>query len=146
MEKTQTLEEGSACFGRHCWGKPFSTPAKEGPVIEGCRIISILIFVSTMFFHFLYFLWLVVVVVQSPSCVRLFVIPWTAARQGFPVLHYLPESAQTQVHWFCNAIQLSHPLLPPSPLALNLSQCLSLFQLVGSSHQVAKVLELQLQC
>ena len=34
---------------------------------------------------------------------------------SFPVLHYLPGFAQTQVHWVCDAIQLSHPLLPPSP-------------------------------
>ena len=40
---------------------------------------------------------------------------------------------------------LSHPLPPPSPFAFNLSQHQGLFQRVGSSHQVAKVLELQLQ-
>ena len=47
---------------------------------------------------------------------------------GFPVLHYLPEFAQTHVHWFGDAIQSSHPLLPPSSLVLNLSQHESLFQ------------------
>ena len=40
---------------------------------------------------------------------------------GFPVLHHLPEFAQTHVHWLDDAIQLSHPLSPPSPPALNLS-------------------------
>ena len=40
---------------------------------------------------------------------------------GFPVLHYLPEFAQTHVHWVNDAIQPSHPLSLPSPLALNLS-------------------------
>ena len=30
---------------------------------------------------------------------------------GFPVLHYLPEFAQTHVHWVGDAIQLSHPIL-----------------------------------
>ena len=64
---------------------------------------------------------------------------------GSPVLHSLPEFAQTHVHWVKAAIQPSHPLPPPSPPALNLSQHQSLFQWVGSSHQVAKVLELQLQ-
>ena len=63
---------------------------------------------------------------------------------GFPVLHYLPEFAQTHVHWVDDAIQPSHPLLPTSP-ALNLSQNQGLFQWVGSSHQIAKVLELQHQ-
>jgi len=45
-----------------------------------------------------------------------------------------------------NAIQPSHPLLSPSsPSALTLFQHQGLFQWVSSSHQVAKVLELQLQ-
>ena len=64
---------------------------------------------------------------------------------GLPVLHNLPEFAQTHVHWVSDAIQPSHPLLSPSSLALNLSQHQGLFQSVGSSHQVAKVLVLQLQ-
>ena len=32
---------------------------------------------------------------------------------GFPVHHYLLEFAQTHIHWVYDAIQLSHPLLPP---------------------------------
>ena len=64
---------------------------------------------------------------------------------GFSVLHYLPEFTQTHVHWVRDTIQPSHPLLSPSPLVLNLSQHQSLFQWVGSSHHVAKVLELQHQ-
>jgi len=40
---------------------------------------------------------------------------------GFSVLHYLWEFAQTHVRWVIDAIQPSHPLLPPS-LALNFSQ------------------------
>ena len=46
---------------------------------------------------------------------------------GFPFLHHLPELAQTQVHWVGDAIQPSHPLLPPSPPAFNLSQHQGLF-------------------
>ena len=34
---------------------------------------------------------------------------------GFPVLHHLPEFAQTQVHWVSDAIQPSHCLLSTSP-------------------------------
>ena len=64
---------------------------------------------------------------------------------SFPVLHHFLEFAQTHVHWVGDAIQPSHPLLPTSPPALNLSQRQGLFQWVSSSHQVAKVLELQLQ-
>ena len=64
---------------------------------------------------------------------------------GFPVLHHLLEFAQTHVHWVDVAIQPSHLLPPHSPPALSLSQHQGLFQWVGSSHQGAKVLELQLQ-
>ena len=41
---------------------------------------------------------------------------------SFPVLHHLPEFAQTHVHWLDDAIQSSHPLPSPSPPALNFSQ------------------------
>ena len=61
---------------------------------------------------------------------------------GFPVLQYLLEFAQVHVH---DVIQPSCPLSPLSPPALSLSQHRGLFQSVSSSHQVAKVLELQLQ-
>ena len=59
--------------------------------------------------------------------------------------HQLPELAQTHVYRVGDAIQPSHPLSSPSPLAFSLFQHLSLFQWVSSSHQVAKVLELQLR-
>jgi len=71
--------------------------------------------------------------------------PMDYSMPGFPVLHYLPEFSQTHVHRVSNAIQLFYPLLPPSPPTLNLSQHKDIFQWVGSLHQVAKVLEFQLQ-
>ena len=64
---------------------------------------------------------------------------------GFPVHHQLPKLAQTQVHRVGDAIQSPHPLSSPFPPAFSLSQYQGLFQGVSSSHQVAKVLELQLQ-
>ena len=64
---------------------------------------------------------------------------------GLPVLHYLPELAQIHVDLVGDAIQPSHPLLHFSPFAFNLFQHQGLFQWVGSSHQVAKVLELRHQ-
>ena len=60
---------------------------------------------------------------------------------GFAVHHQLLELAQTHVHWVGDAIQPSYPLSSPFPPAFNQG----LFQWVGSSHQVAKLLELQLQ-
>ena len=67
------------------------------------------------------------------------------SKPGFPVLHYLPEFAQTHVHWVSDAIQPSHSLLSPSSFALSLSQHQGLFQWVGSFHQVVKVLKVELQ-
>ena len=64
---------------------------------------------------------------------------------GFPVLHHLPEFAQTHVHWVSDVIQPSCPLSSPSPPTFNLSQHQGLFQWGLSLHQVTKVLELQLQ-
>ena len=64
---------------------------------------------------------------------------------GFPVLHHVPEFTQTHVHQVGDAIQPSHPLSSPSPPAFNLSQHQCHFQWVSSSHQVPRVLELQLQ-
>ena len=54
--------------------------------------------------------------------------PMDCSTPGFPVHHYLLEFAQTHVHWVDDAIQPSHPLLFPSPLAFNLSQHQGLFQ------------------
>ena len=71
--------------------------------------------------------------------------PKDCSMPGFPVHHQLPEFAQTHIHWVHDAIQPSHPLLSPYPPAFNLSQHQGLFWWVSSSHQVAKVLELQLQ-
>ena len=71
--------------------------------------------------------------------------PMDCSTPGFPVLHCLPELAQTHVHWAGDTIQPSHPLSSPSPPAFNLSQHQGLIQWVSSSHQVTKALELQLQ-
>ena len=64
---------------------------------------------------------------------------------GFPVHHQLPELTQTHVHRVIDAILPSHPLSSPPPSAFSLSQHQGLFKWVISLHQVAKVLELQLQ-
>ena len=64
---------------------------------------------------------------------------------GLPVHHQLLEFTQTYVHWVGDAIQPSYPLSSPSPPAPNPSQHQGLFQWINSLHQVAKVLEFQLQ-
>ena len=59
--------------------------------------------------------------------------PMDCSMPGFPVLHCLPEFAQTHIHWVGDAIQPSHPLLSPSPAAFNLSQHQGLLQWVSES-------------
>ena len=71
--------------------------------------------------------------------------PRDCSTSDFLVLRYFLEFPETHAHWVHDTIQPSHPLSPPFPPALNLSQHQGLFQWVSSSHQVAKVLELQLQ-
>ena len=68
--------------------------------------------------------------------------PTDCSVPGLPVPHHLPKFDQVHVHCISDAIQPSHPLTPSSPSALSLSQ--GLFQWVGCSHQVIKVLELKL--
>ena len=80
----------------------------------------------------------------TQSCLTL-CDPMDCSTSDFSVHHELPKLAQTHVHRVSDAIQPSHPLSSPSPPALNLSQHQSLFQEVSSLHQVAKVLEFQLQ-
>ena len=76
--------------------------------------------------------------VQSLSPVRL-CDPMNRSMPG------LPEFSQTHVHWVGDAIQPSHPLSSSSPPAPNPSHHQGLFQWVNSSHEVAKVLEFQLE-
>ena len=72
-------------------------------------------------------------------------VPMECSMPGLPVHHQLLEFTQTHVHWVGDAIQSPHPLLSSSPPNFNLSQSQGLFKWVSSSHQVAKVLEFQLQ-
>ena len=71
----------------------------------------------------------------AQSCVTL-CDPMNCSTPGFP---------QTHVHWVGDAIQPSHFLSSSSLPAPNPSQHQSIFQWVNSSHEVAKVLEFQLQ-
>ena len=71
--------------------------------------------------------------------------PMECSTPGLPVHQQLLEPTQTHGHCVSNAIQPSHPPSTPYPPTFNLPQHQSLFQWVGSSHQVAKVLESQLQ-
>ena len=109
------------------------------------------------FFSFTYFklifigIWLLyndVLVSQFSSVTQLcpaLCHPIDCSKQGSLVHSQFPELAETHVHRVGDAIQPSHLLSSLSPPAFNLSQHQGLFQWVSSSHQVAKVLEFQLQ-
>ena len=71
--------------------------------------------------------------------------PMDCSTPGLPVSHHLLKFAQAPVHCSGDAIQPSHPLIPSSPCALNLSQHQRLFQWVSCLHQMTKILDLQLQ-
>ena len=78
-----------------------------------------------------------IIAVQSLSCVWIFTIPWTAVQQA-----PLPFTISQGLLRFMSIelVMPSHPLSSPSPPALNLSQHQGFFQRVGSSQQVARVL------
>ena len=80
----------------------------------------------------------------AQSC-RTLCDPVDCSTPGLPVHHQLPKLAQTHVQWIGDAIQLSYSLSSPSLPTFNLSQHQGLLKLVSSLHQVAKVLEFQLQ-
>ena len=92
--------------------------------------------------------WNIKITLQFSSVAQLcptFCNPMNCSTPRLPVHHQLPEFTQTQVHRVRDAIQPSHPRLSPSPPAPDPSQHQSLFQWVNSSHEVAEVLEFQLQ-
>ena len=89
--------------------------------------------------------WFCLSSIQLLSRVQLFETPWNCSTLVFPVHHQLLEPIQTHVHSIGDAIQPSHPVSSASPPAFSLSQHQGLFQRVGSLHQMARVLEFQLQ-
>ena len=98
------------------------------------------LFLTTLYF-WCYDNWLSSVAHFCPTLCK----PIDCSMPGFPVQHQSPELAQTHVHRVSDAIQPSHPLSAPSPPASNPSQHQSLFQWVNTLHEMARVLECQLQ-
>ena len=79
----------------------------------------------------------------AQSCLTL-CNPMNCSTPGLPVHHQLPEFTQTHIHRVSDAIQPSHPLVSPSLPSFNFFPASGSFQM-SQSHQVAKVLEFQLQ-
>ena len=127
-----------------------------------CHILVILPMFQT-FSLLLYFLWWLVVFIITKVCWMLWWLalcqfgsvtqscpmtlcnPMDGKTPGLPVHYKLLEFAQTHVYWVRDVIQISHPLSSPSPPTFNLSQHQGLFKWIISLHQVAKVVEFQLQ-
>ena len=110
-----------------------------------CRILNRRYWLA---FNFRLFLYSTISSVQLSSVAQLcptLCNPMNHSTPGLPVHHQLLEFTQTHVHRVGDAIQPSHPLSSPSPPAPNPSQHQGIFQWVYSSHEVAKVLEFQLQ-
>ena len=121
-------------------------------------IVNVYIFVfafslailTTFKFFFSIYYWLMSIFfkIQFSSVTHLCLTlcdPMDSSTPGLPVHRQLLEFTQTHVHWVSDAIQPSPPLSSPSPPAFNLSQHQGLFKWDSSSHQVAKILEFQLQ-
>ena len=124
-------------FVHHCWG---------------CWLgIIVSYFISLIRSKFIIQLHLLLYIViissvssDAQSCLTLW-DPMDGSTLGLPVQHQLLELSQIYVHWVGDAIKPSYPPPSPSPPAFNLSQHQGLLHWVSSSHQVAKVLEFQLQ-
>ena len=139
-------------MGRHCIISP---PALAVWEVSWLNSGSEHVQCTTIVYCFLYlqpFLFLLCEILSFPllflssvqSCPTL-CDPMDCSMPGLPVHHQLPELAQTHVHRVSDTIQPSHPLSSPSPPAFSHSQHQGLFKWVSSLHQVAKVLEFQLQ-
>ena len=133
--------------GQSGWHFPFRT---DLPLTSPCQpatlppslptVPRLFLLLGTL--HFVKSYWLFV---QSLSHVQFFVTPWTVAHQAslsFIISWNFLKFMSIEPVMPSNHLILCHPLSPPS---LNLAQHQGLFQWVGSSHQVAKILEFQLQ-
>ena len=111
---------------------------------NGSEVISHCSFCSYLLFSGVEHLFIYLFSSVTQSCLAL-CDPMDCSMPGLPVHHQILEFTQTHVRLVGDDIQPSHPLSSPSPPAFNLSQNQGIFKWVSSSHQVAKVLELQLQ-
>ena len=128
------------------WSTNFSIYISTGEILHEDILISSMVFLYLAFIksdqRAVQFS---LVLVQLLSHVRLLVSPWIAACHASLPNSWLPEFTQTHAHRVGDATQPSHPLSSPSPPAPNPSQHQGLFQWVNSLHEVAKLLEFQLQ-
>ena len=127
-------------FGQEYWsGLPF-TPLGDLPDL-GIEPVSLGLKTDSLSLNHLGRSFVPTVVNQLLNGIQLFATPWIVAYQAslsFSISQSLLLSIES-------VMPFTRPLLSPSPSAFNLSQHQGLIQGVVSSHQVARVLELQLQ-
>ena len=141
---TEKFHGQKSLTGYSPWGHKESDMTEHGNPVSAVYILTNFSFILKFLIYFKYQWSLCTSSVQfSCSLCTTLCNSMNCSTPGFPVHHQLPELAQIHVHWVSDAIQPSHPLLSSSPPAFNLSQHQG--QWVSSSHQVAKVLEFQLQ-
>ena len=144
MDKAKNLYMDRFGFiEKNTLGKIYSTPSTVYVCLHFCGLTAcgISVLPPEMNSHPLYWkCWVLTMtaVVQSLSCVQLFATPWTEVHQA-SLSFTISKFAQTHVHSVGGAIQPSHPLLPFSLPAFNLSQHRDLFQWIDSLHQMDKV-------
>ena len=124
----------------HCDRGGFEVSSTQNPHYLSLNIVTKFLYYTQLMFSFSSIQFSSVVQSCLTPC-----DPMNRSTPGLPVHHQLPEVTQNHVHKVSDAIQPSHPLSSPSPPAPNPSQHQGLFQWVNSSHQLAKVLEFQLQ-
>ena len=118
---------------------------KLGSLFRSRRFLLLHRLLFLLFSLFWSFLWYSVQFSSVAQSCPTLCNPMNCSTPGLPVHHHLLEFTQTHIHRVSDAIQPSHPMSSPSPPAHNPSLHQSLFQWVNSSHEVAKVLEFQLQ-
>ena len=145
----ETSWDGHVFLGNETPWRPLCITDTDAQTRLWCHAWYLLYVVTVLWCHAWYLLY--VVTVQSLSSVRLLLTAWTAAYQASlsfiisrSLLKLIVSILSPSIcHEVGDATQPSHPLPPSSPFAFNLFQHQGLFQWVGSSHQMAKVLELQ---
>ena len=118
MDKAKNLYMDRFGFiEKNTLGKIYSTPSTVYVCLHFCGLTACgtSVLPPEMNSHPLYWkCWVLTMtaVVQSLSCAQLFATPWTEVHQA-SLSFTISKFAQTHVHWVRDAIQPSHPLLPP---------------------------------
>ena len=119
---TKVKKQSWVCMEDITWTDWWISYTRNKPRVVPTFVALVSRTFSTFFFQIYIFKSYYILLLFSRSVIVWLCDPVDCSTPGFPVLQYLLEFAQTHVHWVSDAIQSSHPLLPSSSPALNLSQ------------------------